>query len=185
MCCAFTLYICYYTFTLKRKCKNEPQLIWIYSMTLSCILPHMCSLVQNNSTVCLKLLTLDSCFVSADGGSVILVQQCHRTTRFQSIEMKETEEKERSTLHGTVEDNNNIVNQMWLFLLLLSKPWHLPPLVNREGGFLQTCCHKHTIYKTACVHYTLPVCTGCTQKAVHLLQRVLLEETMSHVYCES
>lgn len=42
------------------------------------------------------------------------------------------------SLYGRVEEDNNIVNQMWLCLLLHSKPWHLPSMVNTEGGFLQT-----------------------------------------------
>lgn len=54
-----------------------------------------------------------------------------------------------------VEEDNNIVNQMWLCLLLHSKPWHLPSLVNTEGSFLQTSCHKHKVYKTVHPHYTL------------------------------
>lgn len=42
----------------------------------------------------------------------------------------------RGSLYGGVEEDNNIVNQMWLH----SKLWHLPPLVFSEGRSLQTLC---------------------------------------------
>lgn len=40
---------------------------------------------------------------------------------FQSLKYKERKEK-RKSLYGGVEQDNNIVNQMWLRLLLHSKP---------------------------------------------------------------
>lgn len=51
------------------------------------------------------------------------------------IERKEGKmEWRRGSLYGGVEEDNNIVNQMWLH----SKLWHLPSLVFAEGRSLQT-----------------------------------------------
>lgn len=131
-----------------------------------------------SSAVRLIPLAFDSCFVFADGGGVTLAQPCHRTAGGPEPEIEREKRKREEggwlgggvSLYGGVEEDNNIVNQMWLRLLLHSKPWHLPSLVYAEGGFLKTCCHERT-YKRESGYDS--VCTECAHTEIHLFKWIL------------
>lgn len=78
------------------------------------------------------------------------------------------------SLYGGVEEDNNIVNQMWLCLLLHSKPWHLPSLVNTEGGFFEKpFCHKHSLQESLSTLHTVSVCTVHAESVMHLFKWLL------------
>lgn len=75
---------------------------------------------------------------------------------------------------GCAEEDNNIVNQMWL--LLHSKPCHLPPLTHTEGRLF--CKPAATDPRAApSLDITLRcVCTVYAQTVMHLLEWILWQK---------